>query len=143
MKLIVYGEARPQGSKEARIVRGRAIMTDGFGDKPRRLREWRSAIAASARAWLSLNGSPAPIDGPVRLTATFYVARPKSAPKRVLVPATRPDLDKCVRAIGDALSKIAYTDDARIVDLIARKRFAVDSPPRVEIEVVPWTENAA
>ena len=135
MKLTVIGLPVSQGSKCARVVRGRAILTDGFGDKPRRLRDWRASVAACARLWLQQNGMPAPLDGPVELTATFYLPRPKSAPKRVLYPATKPDLDKLTRAIGDALAKIAYTDDSRIVQINVGKRFAVDSPPRVEIEL--------
>ncbi len=30
-RISVVGIARPQGSKSARIVRGRPILTDGFG----------------------------------------------------------------------------------------------------------------
>jgi Holliday junction resolvase RusA-like endonuclease len=141
MQLIVVGVPITQGSKYARVVRGRAIMTEGFGDKPRALKEWRSSIAAAARVWMESNGMPAPIEGPVILSATFYLPRPKSAPKRVIFPATKPDLSKCLRAIEDALSKIAYTDDARIVDFSpVRKRFAIASPPRVEIELRHATE---
>ncbi len=135
MKLTVIGIPVPQGSKSARVVNGRAIMTEGFGDKPRKLKEWRSVIGEHARLWLAENGMPAPLDCPVVLTATFYLPRPKSAPKRVIYPATKPDLSKLVRSIEDALSKIAYTDDARIVKLNIEKLFAIDSPPRVEIEV--------
>jgi hypothetical protein len=36
----------------------------------------------------------------------------------------KPDLDKLVRAVGDALTGILYRDDAQIVSLNASKRFA-------------------
>jgi len=135
MKLTVIGLPLPQGSKSARVVRGRAILTDGFGDKPRKLSDWRMAIAACGRLWCQQNGMPAPLDGPVELHVTFFLPRPKSAPKRVQYPATKPDLDKLTRAVGDALAKVAYTEDSRIVDIHVCKRFAIDSPPRAEIEV--------
>lgn len=139
MKLIVHGVAIPQGSKSARIVRNKAgkdvpVLTDGFGKKPAELKGWRASIAAEARQYLQRTNQ-APFSGPVALDVTFYLPRPKSAPRRVLYPATKPDLDKLVRSVGDALKAIAYEEDSRIVDIIARKRFAVDSAPRAEIEV--------
>lgn len=141
MFLVVHGVPVPQGSKSAFVVGGRAVITEG--KKSASLKEWRSAIAACARLWLQQNGSPAPLDGPVSVDVVFYLPRPKSAPRRVLVPATKPDADKLVRSALDALTKIAYTDDSRIVDLNVRKRFAVDSPPRAEITVRAWTEAVA
>lgn len=141
MYLVVHGVPIPQGSKSAFVVGGRAVITEG--KKSASLKEWRAAIAACARLWLQQNGSPAPLDGPVSVDVVFYLPRPKSAPKRVIVPATKPDADKLVRSTLDALSKIAYTDDARIVDLNIRKRFAIDSPPRAEILVSAWSEAVA
>lgn len=49
----------------------------------------------------------------------------------------KPDLSKLIRAAEDALTGIVYVDDARITRLVVEKRFAVDSPPRVEICVQP------
>lgn len=134
MRLTVIGVALPQGSKSAFALKsGRVVVTDG--KKGGNLKEWRGAIAACARLWLSQNGMPAPLDGPVKLSVTFYLPRPKSAPKRVTKPDKKPDLDKLVRAAGDALSKIAYTEDSRIVEIHATKEFAVDAPPRAEIHI--------
>jgi crossover junction endodeoxyribonuclease RusA len=132
VRLIVYGIPIPQGSKTAFVVKGRAVVTDG--KKGPALKEWRMAIAWEARKWLSETNT-APIDGPIKLAVTFYMPRPKSAPKRVLFPATRPDLDKLTRAVGDALAGIIYTEDSRIVDIVVSKRFAVNSAPRAEIAV--------
>lgn len=139
MKLIVHGLPLAQGSKSARVVTGKsgkqvAIMTDGFGKKPRELKGWRYAIAAEARKWLQETNA-APLSGPVAMHVVFYLPRPKSAPKRVLYPATKPDLDKLVRSVGDALKGLAYEEDSRIVDILACKRFAVNSAPRAEISI--------
>lgn len=134
MKLTVIGLPVSQGSKSARVVRGRAIITDGFGSTPRELRHWRAKVAACARLWLDQNGTPPPLDCAVALHAIFYLPRPKSATKR-LYPHTKPDLDKLARAIGDALTKLAYVDDSRIVEMRLAKRFADDGVARCEIEV--------
>jgi Holliday junction resolvase RusA-like endonuclease len=134
MRLTVIGVALPQGSKSAfKTKTGRVVVTDG--KKSGSLREWRAAVGACARLWLSQHGMPAPLDGPVKLSVTFFMPRPKSAPKRVTRPATKPDLDKLVRAVGDALTGIAYTEDSRIVELRATKEFAVDASPRAEIHI--------
>ena len=136
-RISVAGVARPQGSKSARIVRGRPILTDGFGDKPRQLKEWRSAIAEAARAWLAAHPPRAPFDEPLTFAATFYLPRPPSTPKRIAWPMRKPDLSKLIRAAEDALTGIVYVDDARITRLLVEKRFALDAPPRVEICVQP------
>lgn len=132
MKLIVHGLPLPQGSKTGYVINGRAVLTDG--KKGPALKEWRYAIAAEARTWIQETGW-APLSGPVLMRVTFFLPRPKSAPKRVLYPATKPDLDKLVRSVGDALKGLAYEEDSRIVDILACKRFAVNSAPRAEISI--------
>lgn len=132
MKLIVHGLPIPQGSKTGFVINGRAVLTDG--KKGPALKEWRMAIAGEARRWLQETNA-APLAGPVAMRVTFYLPRPKSAPRRVLYPATKPDLDKLVRSVGDALKGLAYEEDSRIVDIDAKKRFAVESAPRAEIEI--------
>lgn len=132
MKLIVHGLPLPQGSKTGFVIKGRAVLTDGR--KGPALKEWRQLIGYEAHKWLLANNA-APLSGPVLMRVTFYLPRPKSAPRRVLYPATKPDLDKLVRSVGDALKGLAYEEDSRIVDILACKRFAVGSAPRAEIEI--------
>ena len=74
-----------------------------------------------------------PAGTPIKLDVTFYLARPKSKPKRVELPATRPDLDQYVKLAMDAMSKYVYPDDAAVTTLVARKRYG--SPPRIELEM--------
>jgi Holliday junction resolvase RusA-like endonuclease len=140
-RIIVFGEPLPQGSKSARVFAGRAILTEGFGDAPKRRKLWREAVAEAARAWCVANNGPAPLDGAVELTVTFYLPRPASAPKRVVFPIRKPDSSKLLRAVEDSLSGLLYVDDARIVQHLIRKRFAIDSPPRAEIVVAPFVED--
>jgi len=49
---------------------------------------------------------------------------------------TKPDIDKTVRAIFDALKGILIHDDSQVVELHACKRYRKpDEPERVEIEL--------
>ncbi|HXF73588.1 MAG TPA: RusA family crossover junction endodeoxyribonuclease, partial [Actinomycetota bacterium] len=68
----------------------------------------------------------------LHVEATFYLRRPKrGAP---IYPVRRPDLDKLTRGLLDALTAASvFGDDAQVVDLIVRKRYAAE--PRVEVSV--------
>ena len=77
-------------------------------------------------------------DTPVYLEVTFYLSRPASAPKRVTMPAKKPDLDNYGKLLLDALNKYAWQDDSQIVDLHLRKRFG--TPPHIEIKITEVLE---
>ena len=68
---------------------------------------------------------------PVKLTATFYREKPKSTPKKVTLPITRPDWDNYAKLLTDALEKYVYSNDSQITTAIIKKRFG--SPPRIEL----------
>lgn len=141
----IIGLPIPQGNKTAFAVKKkgaagtdrrdyRAVMREGRTEKTRDAhKSWRDAVAREAATWCRKHGMPAPIDGPLELWFIFFMPRPKSAAKRVQYPATRPDWDKLARSAGDSLSKIIYTDDARVVDAHVSKRFAIGRPPGAEI----------
>jgi crossover junction endodeoxyribonuclease RusA len=97
---------------------------------------WRRLVAERARDAIA-----APIAGPVDITLTFWLPRPPSvSAKRRPTPCCKPDLDKLVRAVLDALSGIAYVDDAQVVVLMAGKRYADAQPghgPGLWIDVAP------
>lgn len=116
----VDGLPVPQGSMRAFVIKGRAMVTHGAGKE---LAVWRQAIAARAR---EAGATPQP--GPVAITLTFRLLRPPSRPKRETQPDRRPDLDKLVRATLDALTGIAFLDDAQVVRCLAEKRYDVSFP---------------
>lgn len=134
----VYGVPVPQGSTKAFLPKGwkRPIVTaDNKRTKP-----WRQAIIDAS---LGAMDGRAPIEGPAHLVVCFYLPRPKSAPRRVVEPTKRPDLDKLVRAVSDALTSAGvWRDDDQVVFVSARKVFAggIDDGaagvPRAEISVV-------
>ena len=127
----VHGETRAQGSK--RHVGGGRMIEDS------NVMQWRELIGhvagkeAEKRDW-------EPLEGPVALGVTFYQNAPKSPKwKTEGVPATGRDLDKLVRAVGDALTGILFRDDRQICDLKASKRFG---SPGATISVFELLERA-
>jgi Holliday junction resolvase RusA-like endonuclease len=68
---------------------------------------------------------------PLRLEATFYRDRPKSLPKRVKLPMSRPDIDNYTKLLTDALEKFVYANDSQITTALIKKRFG--APPRIEL----------
>ena len=113
LDLRVLGTAVTQGSMEA-LAPG--VVRHGSKEHARKLTVWRESITAEARArcgpgWVAANC-------PVRLDLVFTLARPKRLAAG-MPPATRPDLDKLVRAVCDALSPVegfkVLAEDSRIV----------------------------
>lgn len=101
---------------------------------------WRNTIASAAREeW----GEGVTAIGPVALVLTFVMERPRShyADLQGTVkaryidaePTARPDLDKLVRAILDALTGIVYDDDSQVIHVAATKEFGRHPSVRVEI----------
>jgi crossover junction endodeoxyribonuclease RusA len=85
---------------------------------------WRQDVAAQAiKAGVECISL-----GPVRLRVTFYLARPSSRPKKHQWPDVRPDLDKLARSVLDALTSIAWRDDAQVCEITARKVYTVQAP---------------
>ena len=135
-----YGESLPQGSKTPRLARGRIILTEGSGDKPRRHRAWREAVSDAARLWQAQNRQPL-FQGACTVEVKFFITPPQYALKLfkrgiITYPSKKPDVDKLQRSIFDSLSKIILADDAQICDVLARKRYAFTCPPHCRIAVV-------
>ena len=133
--IIVPGIPRPSGSKRAFIVAGKARIAP---DNPEQRNWQRMVIECAVEAW----GKRPVILGPVHLKARFYFPRPKShyrkngelRPNAIHYCPTKPDLDKLLRAVGDALSGIVWRDDSQVVSVSASKLYT-EGPPEAAIEV--------
>lgn len=120
IRFFVPGIPAPQGSKKY-VGNGRMI------ESSKAVRPWRDTItyhaqqAAEDPAW----------GGPYLANAvqmTFVLPRPKSVTvKSRPLPTVKPDIDKLVRAVLDALtaSRI-YHDDASVVEIRAEKKYEQD-----------------
>jgi crossover junction endodeoxyribonuclease RusA len=109
----------PQGSKR-HVGKGRMIESSPD------VHPWRYLVSQAAIA----TGVPL-IRGPVTLSVVFLFVRPgghfrkdgtlkPSAPRWM---AVKPDASKLLRSTEDALSKLLYEDDARIVSTSGTKRY--------------------
>lgn len=127
----------PQGSKN-----------QWGGEANKNTAPWREAVASKAVEAM-LEQGVGQLVGPLRVECRFYFPRPKghfkadgtikaSAP---VFKESMPDLDKLERALGDAMSKVVYHDDARIAWWDVRKLYTdEDHPfPGVVLQVLELT----
>lgn len=134
---LVRGIPKPGGSKKAfrHAKTGKIIVTDTCNNM-----DWRTSVA-----WAAKEKIKEPITGPLKVNFTFYLQRPKghygtgrnksnlksSSP---FWPAVKPDTTKLIRSTEDALTGIAWADDAQIVHQTGIKAYGV---PGCEIRI--WT----
>lgn len=138
LAVFVPGIPVPQGSMRGYVRGGRVALTS---DNPG-LRSWRADVTdALAKA----RGDQ--LTGAVYLGCHFLLRRPASHfGKRGLLPSApeyptgaRSDLDKLVRAIGDAATAAGvWRDDGQVVRIVATKGWAeLGDGPGVEITIRP------
>lgn len=84
-----------------------------------------------------------PILEPIRLEVDVYLMPPKkyhTKPKQELIatgelrPTTKPDIENLLKGIMDGMTGIIYRDDSLVVELVARKFYALT--PRAEVTVI-------
>ncbi len=121
---FVPGEPITEGSTRAFASGQRVVVTH---DRGASLTAWRLAVKDAALKAAREAGWEPRYDGPVAVNVAFFLPRPKSAKKR-LWPHVKPDLDKLIRAVGDALAPYkqpgVLRDDSRIVTWHATKDYA-------------------
>jgi len=120
----ILGLPASQGSKSFKgMVTGkRGQQIPRLVESSKELPKWRKEVTKQAAiAW---RGKP-PLDQPLVVIMTFTLPKPISAPKtRRTWPDRKPDVSKLARAVEDSMTDAGvWADDARIVDLIARKRY--------------------
>lgn len=149
----VDGVPQPQGSKQAFATKkdgnytGKTTMIETTKGLP----AWRKAVQAEAEAAAANAGWDAQREA-IAMNAIFYFPRPKghfgtgrnagiirdAAPIHHL---TKPDTDKLLRAIGDALTAAkVLTDDATIVGEHGWKAYADGRPPGARITITRMDE---
>jgi Holliday junction resolvase RusA-like endonuclease len=133
----VPGNPRPQGSKSYLMIGGRPQGIEACKGLP----AWRNDVRAAAMLAM---GSMAPLSGPLSVTITFVLPRPKKhfrtgkhsdelridAPK---VCGSGDDVDKLSRAILDSLTSVVFVDDRQVATLLAMKIYGM--VPGAEINI--------
>lgn len=128
LTFTVYGNPIPQGSSRAFIPKGwsRPVITAANA----KTKPWRQEIAGVALAEIERTGFQM-IRGPVCVEAHFFFERPKSV--KTKHKTTKPDVDKLIRSLFDALTGCVFKDDSQVTDCYTYKRFG--SPARCEVKV--------
>lgn len=138
LSFFVPGIPVPQGSKNGYIRRGKVVLVEAV----KALKPWRETVTAHARE----SNHAAALRGPVSVELRFVMYRPKGTPKRSTPPAVKkPDVDKLVRAVFDALTEAAvWGDDAQVTRLFTTKRIAEPGEtPGVHVLVQTLTTEEA
>lgn len=115
VNFIIYGE--PKGKGRPRFVRA-----TGHAVTPKDTVEYQNLVKMEYQ--LQCEGQRFPDDAQLEMQVTAYYSIPKSVSKRKkekmlnhqIRPTKKPDSSNVLKAIEDALNKIAYKDDSQIVE---------------------------
>ncbi len=134
--VTVEGIPVTQGSMQGFCINGHVNMVH---QNEKELTRWRKHIADEYRKQSGLFFDK---HQAVQIEARFYLPRPKSVKisKRPL-PSVKPDADKMLRGLFDALTGVAYVDDAQVCKASVEKRYADDEGHPCGVEF--WIHEAA
>ena len=136
LHFTVYGVAQPKGSARAFVPKGwtHAVVTAA---NPKN-KGWQQLVAEAASHALTKTPAFQMLETSAVLRVVFFLPRPKAIRDKVVPHTKKPDLDKLVRSVKDALTKVVWQDDALVVEIAARKEYArPGESPRAEISVSP------
>lgn len=142
LRFTVYGRPRPKGSTQSFLAPSGKIVTHDAAGIPGLT--WEQGIASAALVARTEAGLAIVQRRPVGVKAVFFVPRNKGdygtgrnssvlKPSAPAFPARKPDVDKYLRRVLDALSGVVFADDGQVVDVRAAKRWG--DPARAEISV--------
>ena len=133
MKIQVFGIPKPGGSKRGfyNPKSKRVIITDDCAKS----RDWKTSVSQVAA-----DSGMVPLSGPLLLEIIFVFPRPKGhfgtgknenalksgAP---VYHTVKPDATKLTRSTEDALTGIAWRDDAQVAVQVITKRYAMPGTP--------------
>lgn len=136
IRFVIPGEPKGQGRPRAAAIGGHARMYKAKKDAL-----YENRVSAAGHKAM---GGAAPLSCACVLTVEARFPIVKSATKKMRAailagterPAKRPDLDNIVKAVLDGLNAIAFSDDALVTEIRARKVYA--ETPCVIVQVEPW-----
>lgn len=133
LDVFVPGLPAPQGSKRYLGVGSKGGVR--MAESSKKVEPWRADIRNAIGNQLVMRCE----NGPVAVELYFHLPRPASVPIRLReYPHVRPDLDKLVRAVLDAVgsSGQVWKDDSQVCHINAWKTYATaDEPVGVQITV--------
>ena len=150
VSFVVHGTPVPKGSLKPFVVKRKdgSATAHLTHDNPA-LRPWAQAVAGAAILARAHSGRlDAPWRGvPIEVSCRFYLPRVKAdygtgrnalklKPSAATHHIRKPDVDKLVRGVLDALTGVLYGDDGQVVRAPAEKVLCgPGESPRAEIEV--------
>ena len=133
LHFLAIGVAQPKGSTRAFVVAGRARVTSDN----RKNSGWQSIVAFAAGQALRDQPDARLLEGPVTLYASFHLKRPKDIKAKQVPHTKKPDLDKLLRSVKDALTGVCWHDDSQVARIVAAKRYvAYGQAPFVDITLM-------
>lgn len=131
LRLTIYGVPQPQGSMKAFMPKGCKFPV--LTSDNEKLKPWRQEIAGTALVEMGrLHLQKIMRPRGVCLQVAFFFDKPKST-KFGAAKTTKPDLDKLLRGVADALKGIVFEDDSQVVQCFITKQFG--APARTELYI--------
>ena len=143
---VVPGVPVAKGRARSRIARSSSGKTFVSHYTPAETRSYENLVRMCAKDAMG-GGVPLDLALSVEIVARIPVPASWSNKRREralagLVGATkRPDGDNYAKAVLDGCNAVVWKDDAQLVDIVVRKRYA--SIPQVEVTVVPLDVDPA
>lgn len=129
IQFVVWGESIGKARPKTVTLPNGQVSTY----TPKKTRTWEGIVRDIAEQF----APPQLLDCPLRADVWFVRLKPKSARRTDHWPATKPDLDNLEKAVFDAIEKVLYTNDSRIVTKRTHKVFG--DKPRVVVRLAPAT----
>lgn len=128
LDIVVHGVPAPQGSKRGGFS-AKTGKTFVYEQNSKTQKSWRQDVIAAGVAVREQHGFEM-LDGAIFIVVMFRLPRPASVNiRRRPFPCVKPDMDKLLRNTLDGLTQAGiYRDDAQIIDIYAKKRYATDDP---------------
>ena len=135
IRFFVPGVPVPKGSAKAFVVKGRAVVTQDNGAKQK---PWASSISYVAQQ-AKMEAGCGMYLGPVSIRLEFTMPRLMShygtgknaGQVKATAPfwhTSKPDLDKLVRCVKDALTGVLWKDDSQVAMMPSVKKVYGDGP---------------
>lgn len=136
VKFSVLGE--PQGKARAQTVRLKNGASHTY--TPEKTVLYENLICTEYRRQCGTAKFPDTEMLDMRVMAYYTIPASASKKRKKLMedgelrPTKKPDMDNIVKAVSDALNKVAFRDDSQIVDCQVRKFYSTQ--PRIEVTIL-------
>lgn len=138
----VPGMPIPKGSAKAFMRKGARFPTV-IQDNAAKQKPWASMIGLCAAQEMARTGTKLST-GAMSITVSFAMPRPKChmnskgnvRPNAPYHPVTKPDIDKLLRCVFDALTGIVWRDDSQVIQTVTTKQYGFNIGAKIRIEEI-------